>query len=109
MTLINLFFMKWMRKLLLKGTVSLLIISISIGIAVKYSEYFTYYTKLKGLEKNIQAGSYRIPAKIKLDKLLEKLQDPQKEYVKVTIPEGYTLYQIAKELVKDNLIDEEVF
>ncbi|WP_432666050.1 endolytic transglycosylase MltG [Wukongibacter baidiensis] len=76
---------------------------------IKSLKYFTYYTRLKGLEKNLQAGIYTIPAKISLDELLEKLQNPQKEYIKVTIPEGYNLYQITKELAENNLIDEEVF
>lgn len=76
---------------------------------IKSSNYFTYYTKLKGLEKDIQAGRYAIPPRIRLNELLEKLQNPQKEYAKVTIPEGYTLFQITQKLIKNNLIDEEIF
>lgn len=76
---------------------------------VKSSKYFTYYTKLKGLEKNIKAGRYAIPPKIGLNELLDKLQNPQNEYVKVTIPEGYNVFQITQKLVKSNLIDKEIF
>lgn len=72
-------------------------------------KYFIFYTKLIGLEKNIQAGKYVIPIRIKLGELLEKLQNPQRDYVKVTIPEGFSLYQIAEKLEKNHLIDKEIF
>jgi UPF0755 protein len=76
---------------------------------ISSAEYFTLYTKLKGLENKIQAGKFKIPPNINIDTLLKKLQEPEQEYIKITIPEGYTVYQIAEELEKNNLINKEKF
>ncbi len=71
--------------------------------------FFVLYTKVKGLESNIHAGRFTIQPNIELDKLLKKLQTPEQQYTKITIPEGYTLYQIANRLEENNLIDKERF
>jgi len=76
---------------------------------INSAEYFVLYTKLKGLENKIQAGKFKIPPNISLDILLNKLQDPEQEYKKITIPEGYTVYQIARKLEESNLINKDEF
>ncbi|SHJ71428.1 endolytic transglycosylase MltG [Tepidibacter formicigenes] len=76
---------------------------------IKWEKYFELYTKLKGKEKIIKTGQYVIPPKIKLDELLEKLQNPDLEYVVITIPEGYNIHQIASKLEMNSLIDKNQF
>lgn len=73
------------------------------------SQYFTLYTKFKGLENSLKAGKFKIPPKIDLATLLAKLQKPEYEYTKITIPEGYTVYQIANKLDEENLVNKEKF
>ncbi|WP_202708609.1 endolytic transglycosylase MltG [Sporosalibacterium faouarense] len=72
-------------------------------------KYFILYTKLKGLENKIQAGKFRVPANIEMNLLLDKLQNPEQEYIKLTIPEGYTVYQIASLLEDNNLVRKDKF
>jgi UPF0755 protein len=76
---------------------------------INSSDYFILYTKLKGMEKSIKAGKYSLPPQIKLGRLLEEFQKPKEDYVVVTIPEGYTLYQIASELEENNLVNKSEF
>jgi len=76
---------------------------------IKSSKYFMFYTKVKGMEKSIKAGKYTIPPNIGLDHLLEQLQKPNSEYVAITIPEGYTLHQIAAKMDEVNLINRDSF
>lgn len=71
--------------------------------------YFKAYTKLSGYEKKIKAGNYIIKPNIGLKELLIKFQSPKSDYVIVTIPEGYTLYQIADKLESLNLVDKKSF
>lgn len=71
--------------------------------------YFKVYAKLNGYEKKIKAGNYIIKPNISMKELLVKFQSPKSDYVIVTIPEGYTLYQIANKLSVLNLADKDRF
>ncbi|PAB58614.1 endolytic transglycosylase MltG [Anaeromicrobium sediminis] len=76
---------------------------------ISSDKYFVLYAKLKGFEKKIKTGKYSLPGKIKLQELLEILEKPSVEYVVMTFPEGYNLYQIAFKLEKNNLVNKEKF
>lgn len=71
--------------------------------------YFKVYAKLSGYEKKIKAGNYILKPNISIKELLVKFQSPKSDYVIVTIPEGYTLYQIANKLESLNLVNKETF
>lgn len=74
---------------------------------IRSSVYFTIYTKLRGMGDKIKYGNYIIPPRIKIDDLLQRLQNPKSDYVVVTIPEGFSFYQIAKKLESINLVNFE--
>lgn len=76
---------------------------------ISSSRFFSLYTKIKGVEGSIQAGKFKISPEIEFDDLLKTLQNPEAEYTVVTIPEGYTIYQIGQELEDKGLVDKEEF
>lgn len=73
------------------------------------SNFFVLYAKSKGLENSVQAGKFIISPELELDELLKTLQNPQPEFTIVTIPEGYTVYQIGELLEQKGLVDKEEF
>lgn len=74
---------------------------------IKSEEAFIRYAKVKGVKGNIVGGSFIIEPKTKLDELIIRLTSGKSEFLIVTIPEGYTLYQIASKLEKNNLIKKQ--
>lgn len=71
--------------------------------------YFKVYAKSNGYEKKIKAGNYILKPNISIKELLIKFESPRSDYVVVTVPEGYTFYQIADKLESLNLADKETF
>ncbi|SDI93690.1 endolytic transglycosylase MltG [Salimicrobium halophilum] len=72
---------------------------------------FRFYTKFNN-ETGFQAGNYQFTPSMKLDNIIESLQNGQivKEPVKrVTIPEGYTLEQIAEVYAEEFSFTKEEF
>ena len=72
---------------------------------IKNAQIFSYYAKFKNYA-NFQSGYYNLQKSMTLDTIAKKLQkggtetpqDPSME--KLTIPEGYTIDQIAKMIAK---------
>ena len=57
----------------------------------------------------MQQGYYQIPQNASLRQVISLLQKGKVQSIKVTIPEGYTIQQIAAELEKDGLGPKEAF
>lgn len=78
---------------------------------IKSSFAFTNYIKKKNETKNLKPGTYKFSAgKITFDDILKKLvKGEQEEAITVTIPEGYTVEQIAKLLEEKGLVSKESF
>ncbi|NLM36427.1 MAG: endolytic transglycosylase MltG [Clostridiales bacterium] len=74
---------------------------------ISSTEAIRYYAKYYKLTKPIKKGYYTINARTNLEDLLMKVQSGQSDFEKVTIPEGYTLYQIASLLEEKNLLKKE--
>ena len=68
---------------------------------------FIYYAKVKGLKESIEDRNFIIKPKTNLNDLIIKLKDGKSEFAVITIPEGYTLYQIASKLEKNSLVKKE--
>ncbi|SMO63249.1 endolytic transglycosylase MltG [Melghirimyces algeriensis] len=68
---------------------------------------FRAYTWYTGKSKGLQAGVYEIPPDADLDRILEMVTSGSQNAV--TIPEGYTLEQIADHLEKKTNISKEEF
>jgi UPF0755 protein len=74
------------------------------------AQFLTKYQKLLKIEpRSIPAGNYILKPGITLKELMEHLQNGKPDFAIVTIPEGYTLYQIAERLEKNSLLSKEEF
>lgn len=78
---------------------------------VRDSRIFSYYVRYKGLSSRLQAGDYRFTPGEPLDSILGKLANGE-TYVETftfTIPEGFTVEQIADRLAEQGVINKETF
>jgi len=66
-----------------------------------------YYAKHYKLMNPIKKGNYIISPRMNLKDLLAKVQSGISDFEKITIPEGYSLYQIASLLEEKNLLKKE--
>ncbi len=71
--------------------------------------YFKLYARFTGYESKIKAGNYIIEPNMSIGELFIKFQSPKSDYAILTIPEGYTFYQIANKLEEMKLGDKESF
>ena len=65
-------------------------------------KYYGYSTKL-------QAGLYDFNTKYSLNTIINKIKNGESKNIKVTIPEGFNIKQIAKVLAENNICDEQKF
>ena len=65
-------------------------------------KYYGYSTKL-------QAGLYDFNTKDSLNAIINKIKNGESKNIKVTIPEGFNIKQIAKVLAENNICDEQKF
>jgi len=70
---------------------------------------FRLLAKLKGVEKDIKAGDYRFHTTMTPSVVLDKLVRGEYRSHKVTIPEGFSIFQIADLLEKEGLVEKEKF
>ncbi len=66
---------------------------------------FRLLAKLKEVEKEIKAGDYFFHTAMTPAAVLEKLVSGEYRTHKVTIPEGYTMFQIAEVLEREGLVE----
>ncbi|MDD9269795.1 endolytic transglycosylase MltG [Paenibacillus sp. GCM10023248] len=79
---------------------------------IKNSSIFTYYLKLKKQGSRFQAGEYGMKPGITFDQVIDKLnkgETVKEEVIRVTIPEGYTIEQIAAKLSEGTPWSKDVF
>jgi len=74
---------------------------------IKSEGTFKYYAKIKGVKGSIEGGNFIIKPKTKLNDLIIRLENGKSEFKVITIPEGYTLYQIASKLEENTLVKKE--
>ncbi len=77
------------------------------GIKVPYMHYL-YLTKIMNIEKKIKTGYYQ-SNDITLEKLIEVVIDGKQTLIKVTIPEGYNLFDIGTLLQKLYIMPKDEF
>lgn len=68
---------------------------------------FRYYAWYKNMT-NLKPGFYEIPPNENLDKIMERLQGGKQDTVKVTIPEGKTVIEIA-DIIEKAGFDKQAF
>ena len=65
--------------------------------------------RIEGYDKKIKAGEYRLSSRMKPRQLLDVLAEGRVYLYRVTIPEGFTLYQIARRLEHLSLVPAREF
>lgn len=71
---------------------------------------FNFYTRWRGVDGQLKAGEYKFQPPLSVPEIVRQLIKGQpEETVKVTVPEGYTVEQVAGLLAKKGLISKEAF
>jgi UPF0755 protein len=76
---------------------------------IKYPIKFKIAARIKGYDRKFIAGEYAFSGSMKPIRILESLKNGKVYLHRVTIPEGFTIRQIAKRVEKIGLCDKEVF
>lgn len=70
---------------------------------------FNMFARLKGYDKQLKAGEYALSATMSPMQIMEKLVKGEVELYKITIPEGFNIYQIADLMAKAGLVQYSSF
>ena len=101
---------KTVEVLIPKGTSPKQIAKILKESDVIYSKtVFLAVLKLSGSSKNLKAGLYEFNTKDNSFRIINKLANGESKNIKVTIPEGWTIKQIADILDENNICSKENF
>ncbi|WP_052339426.1 endolytic transglycosylase MltG [Gorillibacterium massiliense] len=79
---------------------------------VKNGSFFWLYLKYKGEGARFQAGEYEMTPGMTLNEVIGKLnrgETVKEETIHFTVPEGYTLEQVAKKLEEQNAVSATAF
>ena len=76
---------------------------------IRSSLHLRLVARLRGLDRRMQAGDYRISSAMLPAQILEKLANGQTDACKFTLPEGYSMYQAAELLQKQGVFDRTAF
>lgn len=78
---------------------------------IKNGMIFSYYLRFQNEGSRFQAGTYEMAPGMTLDEIIEKLNrgDVIQETIRFTIPEGFTVEQMADRLAGSGLVDRETF
>lgn len=64
---------------------------------------FRFYSRITGSDKRLKAGEYRLSATMTPAHILDMLVQGRSILYRLTIPEGYTIEQIAQEIARQGL------
>lgn len=79
---------------------------------IKNSLFFRTYLKLKSEGSRFQAGVYEMSPGVTYDEIIAKLNSGdvvKEEMIRFTIPEGFTVTQMAEKLEEEGFVDKETF
>ena len=76
---------------------------------ISSQKLFMSLIKFYGYSTKLQAGLYDFNKKDSLNTIIEKIKKGESKNIKVTIPEGFNIKQIAKVLAENKICDEEKF
>ena len=76
---------------------------------LKHPTLFIVYLKYKGLSSSIKAGNYVLNKNMNIIQLSEALTQGKVKSVKITVPEGWRLEEIAEYLEKQNIVSSKDF
>lgn len=76
---------------------------------INSTTFFKIHARLSDNERTVKAGRYQIEPDVTPAGILEFLAHPTNGEISVTIPEGYTIFEIDEKLTKQGLISEGAF
>lgn len=76
---------------------------------ISSQKLFVALIKFYGYSTKLQAGLYDFNKKDPLNTIISKIKNGESKNIKVTIPEGFNIKQIAKVLAENKICDEEKF
>lgn len=76
---------------------------------VKNKLFFILLARFKGVSSSIKAGEYELATSMSPNEITDKLFEGDIKIHELTIPEDFTLKQIADRLVAENLVSEKNF
>ena len=76
---------------------------------IRSTQGFKLWLYLSGTNNKLQTGHYQIPNKVTVRELISLLQEGHVESIRVTIPEGYTVGDIAIVLEKNQIMKAKDF
>ena len=76
---------------------------------IRSTQSFKLWLYLSGTNDKLQTGHYQIPNKVTVRELISLLQEGHVESIRVTIPEGYTVGDIAIVLEKNQIMKAKDF
>ena len=76
---------------------------------IRSTQVFKLWLALSGTGSKLQSGHYQIPNKVSVHELIKLLQEGHVESIKLTIPEGYTVGDIAIALEKAQIMKASEF
>ncbi len=76
---------------------------------IRQKKYFLLLANVKGAEKQIRAGEYELNSSMSPGEIIDTLMEGRVKGHRVSIPEGFTLRQIAARLAAKGIVDEKRF
>lgn len=76
---------------------------------VRSKQFFYYLGRLSGQSSRLKAGEYELNTKMSSWEVLTVITGSHVKLHRITIPEGSTMFQIARLLEEQNLVDERQF
>lgn len=76
---------------------------------VRSTQGFKLWLLLSGTGDKLQTGHYQIPNKVSVKELISLLQEGHVKSIRLTVPEGYTVGDIAIELEKNKIMKSKDF
>lgn len=71
---------------------------------IRSAGLFRLYARVLGNGKNLQSGTYKMKQGLTVKEAMAKLQSGETESAFVTVPEGYTVHQIAELLKQTDIV-----
>lgn len=76
---------------------------------IRSSWHFVLMTRLRGDAHRLKAGEYRFSDDMSPDIILRKIVSGEVDYRKFTLPEGYSMYQVAELLERKGYFRRDAF
>ena len=76
---------------------------------VRHAREFSLYSRIHHVDNSFQAGVYALSPSLTMAEIAQIISTGKVNTIKITIPEGYTEYDIAKAVAKEDGIDRKKF